>query len=220
MKNRNSPTWYSGRGRRGECDPRLAAGSARSAPGEGFLGAAAATAGLRCRLLFPGPGVDPHLMLPVVSLNDPADVSRVQHAGDTVSGVLALLECANDQDLHGPTYLPTRASGPTAALSESCCGIEGAPATNAAGAPSAFTSVRRFPRLCRVARSLMPRRRHREDGEDNQQRQEEQEGQPVGHGTSSGRRSVGADRRTRPAMWSHHPVCVRVFGEERPSRSR
>jgi len=36
----------------------------------------------------------------VLPLNDPADVARVEDAGDAVSGVLALLECANDQDSH------------------------------------------------------------------------------------------------------------------------
>lgn len=174
--------------------------------------ATAAIAGLRCRLFLPGPGVDPHLMLPVVSLNDPTDVSRVQHAGDTVSGVLTLLECANDEDLHWATsrHLP---AGPRPHFRRAVA--DRGSARRVGGGRSLVVHIGASePLVVPGHATSLPRRRHGEDSEDNQQCQEEQEGQPVGHGTSSGRRSVGPNGRTRPATWSHHPVYVRVFGRD------
>lgn len=151
-------------------------------------------------------------MLPVVSLNDPTDVSRVQHAGDTVSGVLTLLECANDEDLHWATsrHLP---AGPQPHFRRAVA--DRGSARRVGGGRSLVVHIGASePLVVPGHATSLPRRRHGEDSEDNQQCQEEQEGQPVGHRTSSGRRSVGANRRTRPATWSHHPVYVRVFGRD------
>ena len=51
-------------------------------------------------LLVPEPSVDPHLEFPIIPEQGPADRPCVEDAGDAVSGDLALLFGADDQNVH------------------------------------------------------------------------------------------------------------------------